>query len=107
MGFFSWITQDTNRSIANTHSSMETFSVTMTDNHGNKWHEENYEGYGKFDGKDYYELLAEMNGKKGRMEGINLSHSGKPHIAPNLTERKDHLWEDEKPESCPYQGYFY
>lgn len=73
MGFFSWHTQDTNKSIANCHSSKETFPVTMTDNKGNRWHENNYEGYGEFGGKDYYELLAEMNGyESDRNKGIQL-----------------------------------
>ena len=46
MGFFSWKTQDTDRSIANNYSNKSVFSVTMTDNKGNRWHEHNYEGYG-------------------------------------------------------------
>lgn len=72
MGFFSWKTQDTNRSIANVHSDGDKFEVTMTDNEGNKWTEESYGGYGCFGGKDFYELLAEMNGKATRDEGITL-----------------------------------
>ena len=47
MGFFSWETQDTNKSIANRFSKKPLFSVTMTDNKGNRWHEHNYEGYGE------------------------------------------------------------
>lgn len=61
MGFFSWKTQDTNRSIANLFSSRKTFEVTMTDDKGNRYTEKNYEGYGKFDEKDYHQLMAEMN----------------------------------------------
>lgn len=61
MGFFSWKTQDTNKSIANSYSERPTFPVYMTDNEGNQWFEEDYEGYGVFGGKDYYELVAEMN----------------------------------------------
>jgi len=78
MGFFSWKTQDTNKSIANKHSGMETFEVTMQDDKGNKWTEKDYEGYGKFAGKDYHELLAEMNrpelctGENDRSIGIRL-----------------------------------
>ena len=37
MGFFSWKTQDTDRSIANAYSGNYTFEVTMSDNKGNKW----------------------------------------------------------------------
>lgn len=63
MGFFSWKTQDTNKSIASRHSSRKTTPVYLLDNKGNHWLESNYEGYGEFGGKDFYELLAEMNGK--------------------------------------------
>jgi len=63
MGFFSWKTQDTNKSIASRHSSRKTTPVYLLDNKGNHWLETNYEGYGEFGGKDFYELLAEMNGK--------------------------------------------
>ena len=61
MGFFSWWTQDTNLSIANRHSSQSTFPVTMLDDKGNAYTELDYDGYGVFGGKDYYELLFEMN----------------------------------------------
>jgi hypothetical protein len=80
MGFFSWKTQDTHESIPSHYSSRPTFPVTLTDHKGNKYHEPRYEGYGVFGGKDYYELVAEMNGKavgdldKDRWIGIKLEH---------------------------------
>ncbi len=108
MGFFSWKTQNSDRSIANSYSSHETFPVTMTDDSGNCWQENDYEGYGEFGGKDYYELLAEMNGLSGRDDGIALEFSGKPFISPNLYEGElSHIWTNEAPESCELQGYFY
>lgn len=107
MGFFSWNTQDTNKSIANAHSSKDTFQVTMTDNKGNKFTEDNYDGYGIFGGKDYYELLAEMNGKVGRDEGITLAFGKKAFIAPNLNEDPSAEWENTTPEDCEFQGFFY
>ena len=61
MGFFSFFTQDTHESIPNTFSNRPTFPVTMADDKGNTWVENDYEGYGVFGGKDYYELLDEMN----------------------------------------------
>ena len=61
MGFFSWITSDTKKSIANTHSRKKTFTVHMITENGMVFTEENYEGYGVFGGKDIYELIAEMN----------------------------------------------
>ena len=63
MGFFSWKTSDTGRSIANEYQdAREVFTVFMHDDKGKVWIEESYGGYGVFGGKDYYELLAEMNG---------------------------------------------
>lgn len=102
MGQFSWITQDTRKSI----SSLKPFEVTMTDNKGNKWTEKNYEGYGDFDGKDFYSLLSEMNGGNGdRNHGIDLWFGSEPFISPNLTENKDHKWVNRSPEDCPRQGW--
>lgn len=110
MGFFSWKTQDTNRSISNRYSKLPTFPVVMLDNKGNEWIEENYEGYGSFGGKDFFELLAQMNGKTTREEGISLYFGESPCISPNLIEKvnlEDYVWVDESPERCPDQGYFY
>ena len=107
MGFFSWKTQNTNKSIANRFSSNPTFTVTMIDNKGNKWVEHNYEGYGRFGGKDYYELMAEMNGfGSDRNEAIYSKEKGL--IQPNLYEGEGNfIWINEIPEACIYQGYFY
>lgn len=121
MGFFSWRTQDTDRSIANTYSNRKPFRVEMMDDKGNVWSEDNYEGYGEFGGKDYYELLAEMNGveiekdienysDKMRVAGINLAfgENAETILYPNLVEKADG-WQFQSygPESCDYQGYFY
>ena len=127
MGFFSWKTQDTDRSIANNYSTRKTFTVVMIDNKGNKWVEQSYEGYGIFGGKDYYELLAEMNGLtceyEGekytdvmRSKGIDLAFSkgdgsgvGTEGVYyPNLIELADGwVYEMMGPDSCENQGYFY
>lgn len=126
MGFFSWITQDTNRSISNSYSNEGTFTVTMMDDKGNRWVEENYEGYGEFGGKDFYELLAEMNGVTSDLEGeeytdymrgkgIDIAFKDNPTgdnttgvIYPNLVEHPtDWVFNGKGPESCEYQGYFY
>lgn len=107
MGYFSWKTQDTNRSIASANSTRKTFTVFMRDNKGNKWIENDYEGYGVFGGKDFYELLAEMNGKKTREEGIGLWYGDLPFLSPNLFEREKPEWINRPPEECEFQGYFY
>lgn len=111
MGFFSWKTNDTNKSIGNIYGDLDrVFTVYMVDDKGNKWVEDAYEGYGVFGGKDYYELLAEMNGLPSeRDEGINLIyHSDRDDIKyPNLVQDPDWQWVNEKTETCEYQGYFY
>ena len=112
MGFFSWNTQDTDRSIANQYSNRKPFTVYMHDDKGNVWKEDNYDGYGEFGGKDFYELVSEMNGgESDRYAGIDMAfidHQRNPNIKyPNLTETPDWEWIDEEPEHCSYQGFFY
>lgn len=80
-GQFSWFTQDTDEQIGS--DTTNTIEVYMYDNKGNKWFEPDYEGYGEFGGKDYYELLAEMNGYTGTQEelriiGLDIKFKGKP-----------------------------
>jgi hypothetical protein len=86
-----------------------TFKVYMLDNNGNVWEEEAYEGYGEFGGKDFYELLAQMNGlDANRSAGIDLAFSGKKYFSPNLVENLGAWkWVAMPPENCPDQGYFY
>jgi len=98
----------------------------MIDNKGNVWTETQYDGYGVFGGKDYYELLAEMNGftsdstgdtytDEARGFGIttafkdNGSGVGTEGVYyPNLIELADGwVYEMAGPDSCDYQGYFY
>jgi len=113
MGLFSWKTQDTDKSIPCEGSGRPLLDVIMLDNKGNKWKESAYEGYGVFGGKDFYELLAEMNGIKAsflnemRGSGISLAFSGKPILWPNLVESDRWEWRNEGPENCEFQGYFY
>lgn len=110
MGFSSWLTQDTNRSISNMYSSKPVFTFYMLDNQGNVWKEDCYEGYCMIGGKDYFELLAEMNNFTDRKVGIRLyfEDTDKYIIYPNLVENlKGWTWVNEKPMQCPHQGYFY
>ena len=120
MGFFSWNTCDTGQSIANQFSNRPTFTVHMITPDGRVFTEEDYEGYGEFGGKDFLELLAELNGLgSDRSEGIRISFDGNPSgddtpgvIYPKLVEE---LASDvvaqynglPNPESCEAQGYFY
>lgn len=107
MGFFSFKTQDTGKSIANVYSTRDTFKVYMHDDKGNVWEEDTYGGYGDFGGKDYYQLVADMNGLKDRNEAITRCFDGSDIKHPNLTESRDWTWVDSHPEICDAQGYFY
>lgn len=109
MGFFSWYTQDTGRSISNQYSKMPTFTVYMYDHEGNVWEETAYEGYGEFGGKDFYELLAQMNGLETRDDGIDLVFADppRPYLSPNLTEHREWEYLNAPPAGCEQQGYFY
>lgn len=107
MGMFSWFTQDTNHRIVNG----ENFRVVMTDNKGRKYVEHCYEGYGVFGGKDYYELLAEMNGLgKNREAGIELAFEGAPNgnnpncLHPSITESGEYM-DGRPPKADPDQGF--
>jgi hypothetical protein len=68
MGFFSWFTSDTEKSIANRWSTRSTFPVHMITEDGQIFTENDYDGYGVFGGKDLYVLAAEMNGYKGETD---------------------------------------
>lgn len=107
MGFFSWKTNDVGDSIPNVYSEYDPYTVYMVSPDGQVWEENEYDGYGVFGGKDFYELVAELNGKKTRTEGIRIWFHKKGMVSPNLVESKDWEWINEKPEDCEYQGYFY
>jgi len=111
-GQFSWFTHDTNQQIGSEDENTLP-SVYMFDNKGNKWLEKRYEGYGDFGGKDYYELLAQMNGMANpdRSEGISLAFSGKKGILypalvvnPNF-DWKNHDFTEEAPND-PNQSWY-
>jgi hypothetical protein len=112
MGFFSWKTNDTGRTIWNAYSGQDFFPVYMLDDKGNRWVEEEYEGYGVFGGKDFYALLAEMNNlgsddlEQARSAGIDLAYSDKPHQSPQLMQLATSTYTGTPPEDCQSQGYF-
>ena len=134
MGFFSWKTCDTGESIFNTSSDRETVSVAMVDDKGSVYIEDEYEGYGVFGGKDYYQLVAEMNVPDkctgdvdhDRILGIEIVFKDNeggdiawedklkikvPILVTanilNYTRDYKNLWEITRPPvTCEYQGYF-
>ena len=127
MGFFSWKTSDTDRSIANAYSNRTPFTVHMITEDGQVFTEHDYEGYGVFGGKDFYELVAELNGvtegntEEKRGKGIQICFENNPSgdyngkfKYPKLVEelpRADNWmkgWNDiPYPQTCENQGYFY
>lgn len=88
---------------------------------GRVFTESNYDGYGEFGEKDFYELLAELNGLgSNRDAGIDLSFEGNPSgddtqgvIYPKLVEHlnSENVIEQynslSNPKSCRAQGFFY
>jgi hypothetical protein len=68
MGFFSWKTSDTNKSIANCHSRRKTFKVFMITEDRQIFEEDFYGGYGEFGGEDFYVLLGKLNGVSGETD---------------------------------------
>jgi hypothetical protein len=106
-GMFSFKTLGDNKAI----SAMSGADIYMFDDKGNKWHEEDYEGYGLFGGKDFFELMAEMNGETGRDAGIDLYFGNdKKVLYPALTRDKNFNWKRHKfttkIKSDPKQGAF-
>jgi len=113
-GQFSWFTQDTDQQIGSEDENTLPF-VYMHDNKGNKWLEKNYEGYGEFGGKDYYELLDQMNGGSGdRSEGIRKAFDAQAiakgkikfpalTVSPTLSSKHDFTQEAE---NDPNQSWY-
>ena len=120
MGFFSWNTCDTGESIANKYSTRPTFKVHMIAPDGRVFTENDYEGYGEFGGKDFYDLVCELNGRPAdRDSAIDLCFKNNPNgdntpgvIYPKFVENleKDVVAQYKSlpnPESCEAQGYLY
>jgi len=84
MGFFSWKTSDTNKSIPSEYSDRPTFTVHLITEDGQVFTENNYEGYGVFGDKDFYELIAELNNltptKTEDLRSLGLELSFETHI---------------------------
>lgn len=118
MGFFSWITSDTNQSIPNRWSGREMFPVYCLQPGGRPTLvEKNYDGYGVFGGRDIFALMVEWNcperatgnDDEDRMIGIDLLYSDNPDILrPRFAEIEGTLYEEvEDSKDCPEQGFFY
>ena len=121
MGFFSWMTSDTERSIANRHSNRETFTVYMLSPDGSHLKEDSYDGYGLFGGVDAFVHWMKFNHPE-ECEGKdddsirNLAFDYYDKTDGMKTNCKYPLKFCESPcdyekatasEICPDQGYFY
>ena len=120
MGFFSWETSDTNKSIPNIYSSRETFPVYLLLPDGGLIKETTYEGYGIFGGKDVYALVANWNvpdlcnGNEShdRNIGIDIACAAKQNAnlqyPIKFVEDPKLKYKNIAPsKGCKYQGYFY
>lgn len=121
-GQFSWYTQDTHQQIGSMQGNR--IPVYMFDNKGNSWFEKKYDGYGVFGGKDFYDLVATMNGYteedgKGdlRQIGIDIafnkkkSKTSRKPLFPALVTNKNFNWKKhdftQEPENDPDQGWMH
>jgi len=114
MGQFSWITSDTDKSVLTDGS----VKVKMLSPDGRVFEETNYEGYGVFGGMDYFALLAQLNSRVTRQDGIDLlfedNQNGLASVAAERGLRLPKIvsidavgeYEDfAHTESCPNQGW--
>lgn len=114
MGQFSWITSNTKQRIIIDGC----MPVALVDKHNKLYKQDNYQGYGRFGGKDAYELLAEMNApekctgetRHDRLVGIDLQYSGEPIAYPikivELIPGREYNYDDLDPaEEDPLQGW--
>ena len=87
---------------------------------GRAFTEKDYDGYGEFGGKDFYELLGELNGLgPDRSAAIDLCFKNNtggddtpgviyPKFVQNLREDVVGQYGGlPNPESCDHQGFFY
>lgn len=115
MGFFSWKTSDTRKSISNQFSIRGTFPVYLVTPDGDRILETDYEGYGIFGGQDAYALLARWNRPEAcngddehdRIIGIGLDEK-EVRYPLKFSESADAGYEHlEAAETCEHQGFFY
>ena len=123
MGCFSWFTQDKSHTrIVIGSVKKPIYMIGEVDGRRITYTESAYyDGYGVFGGKDYYEFMAEMNGKtlsdfdddrdKLRQAGIDMAFDGSTMgdstkwKHPTLTLVEGNYHNGEAPECDPDQGF--
>jgi hypothetical protein len=82
----------------------EHFTVYMHAPNGRVWKEKKYGGFGVFGRKDYFKLMAEMNGLETRNEAIKIQ-GDKGTLYPILTRSKHYDGDFNMQNECdPDQG---
>jgi len=123
MGMFSWLTSDSNESIANVYSSRPTRTVYLLQPNGEApLVEPAYGGYGDFGGVDAYVWIAEHNAQSQGIDIANMEHEERRMLGITLAFDEDielpfplklsfdpnAVYEDvPASEICPHQGFFY
>jgi hypothetical protein len=116
MGHFSFLTQDTEQSCLIHEYTDKNKTYYLWDNKGQSWKETRYDGDGVFGGKDFFVLLAEMNGwieahmSDDDIRDLAIFFYDETDTAakikwPNITEASEWTWKNERPEMCPNQGF--
>ena len=123
MGCFSWFTQDkSHKRIVIGNVKKPIYMIGEVNGNRVTYTERTYyEGYGVFGSKDYYEFMAQMNGKhlsdfggdrdKQRQAGIDMAFDGDPYGMstkwkhPTLTLVEGDYHNGEAPECDPDQGF--
>jgi len=123
MGLFSWVTSDSNESIANVYSSRPVKTVYLLQPNGQPpIKEECYEGYGDFGGIDAFVWVTEQNAPPLEIDISQMDHEEKRVLGIHLYyEREADLVYPLKfsfspdasyetlpaSKDCPDQGFFY
>jgi hypothetical protein len=110
MGFFSWNCAECNESISNKHSERPQDSACVLITPNKTYHDNAYDGYGRFDGADVYELLGDGDRSKG-LDIFYDESQDSPFKIKVVHERcfsAEKQYEDYKEsENDPTQGFFY
>jgi hypothetical protein len=116
MGLFSWFTADTGRCICIVRSFTVYMHAVFPDGSRPMFEEELYNGSGEFGGKNYIDLLSEMNPQWGDDATVHGKHLRGAHLSKDATRYPQLTETAEFPplesffkqcEICPAQGFFY
>lgn len=111
MGQFSFISRNGHQIRNEYHDGQKVWMVYKDGDDVKVVVEHEYDGYGRFGGLDYYEVVAKMNGKITRSEGLDFAFEGKNVLYPQLftvepTQREiDNIVWTEECEHDPDQGW--